>query len=135
MTISRPIVAAAAALALALPLAATAQTTPSTQPAAGAAEGHHHHRGGFGGRALKGITLSDAQKAQMKQIRETYRAAHPEGSTPDPSARKAMREQMLGVLTADQRAQYEANVKQMRNERKNEPPQGGPFAPNPSPTP
>lgn len=130
--ISRRILSGAALLALALPLAVSAQTTPAPTAPTVAGE-HRHHGGGLNGRAMRGITLSDAQKAQMLQIRTAYRTAHPKGSTPDPAARKALREQMLGVLTADQRTQYEANVKQFRDERKNA--GNGPFAPNASPSP
>ncbi|MDQ2992051.1 MAG: hypothetical protein M3R30_04430 [Candidatus Eremiobacteraeota bacterium] len=132
MNISRPILAGAALFALALPITAAAQTTPGA-PASTTAHGHHAHVG-LNGHALKGIALSDAQKQQFAQLRTAYRTAHPKGSTPDPTARKALRDQMLNILTPDQRTQYDANVKTMRESRKHQENPGGPFAsPTPSP--
>lgn len=133
MNISKPILAGAALLALALPLAVAAQTTPAAPGTTTTAGEHRHHGGGLNRMALRGITLTDAQKQQMMQFRSAYKTAHPKGSTPDPAARKALRDQMLGVLTSDQRTQYDANIKQMRANRKNA--GNGPFAPNASPTP
>ena len=73
------------ALALAAPvaLAQTAGVEQGRQKQEGTRGGRHHgHRGGkrggeFGGRggrfgALRGIELTDAQKASMKQLREAY---------------------------------------------------------------
>jgi Spy/CpxP family protein refolding chaperone len=131
MNISRSILAGAAALAIALPLAVSAQTTTAA-PATNATHAHAHGGGGLNRRAMNGINLSDAQKQQLLQLRTAYKQAHPKGSTPDPASRKALREQMLNVLTTDQRTQYEANVKQARESRQNEVNPGGPFA---SPTP
>jgi len=133
MNISKPILAGAALLALALPLAVAAQTTPAAPTTTTTAGEHRHHGGGLNRMALRGITLTDAQKQQMMQLRTAYKTAHPKGSTPDPAARKALRDQMLGILTPDQRTQYDANVKQMRENRKNA--GNGPFVPNASPTP
>lgn len=136
MNISKPILAGAALLALALPLAVSAQTTtaaPTTTTTTETEGAHHHHGGGLNRMAMRGITLTDAQKQQIMQLRTAYKTAHPKGSTPDPASRKALRDQMLGVLTPDQRTQYDANVKQLRAERKNA--GNGPFAPNASPTP
>jgi len=133
MNISKPILAGAALLALALPLAVAAQTTPAAPTTTTTAGEHRHHGGGLNRMALRGITLTDAQKQQMMQLRTAYKTAHPKGSTPDPAARKALRDQMLGILTPDQRTQYDANVKQMRENHKNA--GNGPFAPNASPTP
>lgn len=133
MNISRPILAGAALLALALPLTVAAQTTPAA-PASTTAHSHHSH-GGLNGRALKGISLTDAQKQQFAQLRTAYTTAHPKGSTPDPTARKALRDQMLNILTPDQRTQYDANVRTMHEARKHQADPGGPFAsPSPSPT-
>jgi Spy/CpxP family protein refolding chaperone len=133
MNISKPILAGAALLALALPLAVSAQTTPVAPATTTTAGEHRHHGGGLNRRALQGITLSDSQKSQIAQLRAAYKTAHPKGSTPDPAARKALRDQMLGILTPDQRTQYEANMKTLRENHKNA--GNGPFAPNASPTP
>lgn len=79
---------------------------------------------------LRGITLSDAQMTQIKGIVEPYRAAHPRGGAPDPSGRKAMVAQVMGVLTPDQQAQFKANMAKMRHHR-----EGDEAQPNASPTP
>ena len=132
MNISRPILAGAALLALALPVALVAHASPAA-PATTPATESRHHGGGLNHRAMQGITLSSTQTQQLEQLRTAYRTAHPKGSTPDPAARKALREQMLNVLTAEQRSQYEANVKQLRTEQAGM--GSGPFAPSPSPSP
>jgi len=65
------------ALSLGTAAAAHAQTATPAQP-----RGDHAMRGGRMGEgrgdrgALKGITLSDAQKAQLKTIREKYKSQH-----------------------------------------------------------
>jgi len=133
MNISKPILAGAALLALALPLTVAAQTTPVAPATTTTGGEHRHHGGGLNKHAMQGITLSDSQKSQMMQLRTAYKTAHPKGSTPDPAARKALRDQMLGILTPDQRTQYEANMKTLRENHKNA--GNGPFAPNASPTP
>ena len=116
MNISRTLFVGAALLGFALPLAANAQTAPDSTTAAPAAGEHHHHRGGgLMKAALAGITLSDDQKAQLKKLRDDFRAAHANGVRPDRDAMKQLREQMLGVLTPDQRTQYDANVKAYRD--------------------
>ena len=67
-----------AALALVLTVGAgtvvSAQSTTSDRPKHERAEkGRHEGRGGRGmGRLMKGVDLTDAQKAQAKQIREKY---------------------------------------------------------------
>lgn len=104
---------------------------------------HHGKRGGFG---LRGIELTDAQKAQIKSIREANRPdqaaitemkairdARKAGQelTADQKARiqamreqattkgKAVREQILAVLTPEQRAQLDARRTEMKERFKN----------------
>jgi Spy/CpxP family protein refolding chaperone len=132
MNISRTLIAGAAVLALALPLAVSAQTTTAPAPAADGT--HAHHGGGLNRHAMQGIKLSDDQQQQLLQLRTDYRKAHPKGSTPDPASRKALRDQMLNILTPDQQTQYQANIKQAREEHKHQTNPGGPFA-SPSPAP
>ena len=62
-----------------------------------------HHGGGHN--PLAGLNLSPAQKAQIKSIHESFRAAHPCGSPATPAQRQQMRQQVLNVLTPQQRAQ------------------------------
>ena len=120
MSINRFLGTAALAAALIIPTAAcaqqaTAQTAPTGAPAAGA----RHHRGHGWGGALKGITLSDAQKQQLKDLRAQNKPTP--GQTVDPATRKANREAMLqkveAILTPAQRTQFEQNLQQMRANR------------------
>lgn len=104
--------------------------------------GRHGKRGGFG---LRGIELSEAQKAQIKTIREAnkpdqatitelkaIRDARKAGTelTADQKARmqtfrdqaqakaKSVQEQVLAVLTPEQKTQLETQRTQMRERRK-----------------
>ncbi len=126
--------AVAAAVYPALGVAQVAQTQPAAvvTPAPGQRQGHRH--AGFMA-AMRGISLSDQQKAQIKQLMTQYRQAHPKGSSPDRQARRQLHEQVLGVLTPQQRTQFNANLAQMRAQRRaqtsTQP--GGPFAPSPTP--
>ncbi len=103
---------------------------------------HHGKRGGFrGGFGLRGIDLTDAQKAQIKSIREAnkpdqatmtelkaIRDARKAGQEPtaEQKARmqafrdqartkaKSVHEQVLAVLTPEQKAQLDARRTQMQ---------------------
>jgi Spy/CpxP family protein refolding chaperone len=66
---------------------------------------------GSGFNPMRGIRLSPQQRAQIRSIRAQFRAAHPCGSHPDAQARAALHQQILGVLTPAQQAQYEANLR------------------------
>lgn len=98
---------ASAALAAMLVAPAVAQTAPAAPPMAGAPR---HH----GMRMLHGITLSDAQKAQIKTLMQQYHSAHPKGSAPDPAARQALDAQVRAVLTPAQQAQFDQNLQNMK---------------------
>lgn len=104
----------------------------------GRKHGHHGMRG-----FMKGITLTDAQKDQIKAIRESNRpdqatmdemrglmkAKHEGTLTADQEARiktlreqrmtkgKAVHEQIMNVFTADQKAQIEKNKVEMKQRR------------------
>jgi protein CpxP len=151
----------ATALAAALTVAAGAPIAIA-QTQGGSEGGWHRRHGGFGGRGgMKGeffgnLDLTDAQKAQLKQVRETHRQAiEPlaqqirtkrqelrqlgDGATFDEAAAQAklteiaaleaklmgerfrVRQEMLNVLTPEQKAQLEqrkAEFKQKRAEGK-----------------
>ncbi len=85
---------------------------------------------------LRGVNLSDQQKTQLKQIMQQFRQAHPKGSQTDPQARRTaheqLRQQLMNVLTPQQRAQVQANMQQMR-ERRQHRGNGGQY-PAPQPT-
>lgn len=69
----------------------------------------HTHRAGFM-QMVHRLGLSDPQKAQIKTLVRQYRAQHPKGAAPDKAARKALREQVLTVLTPAQREQLLARL-------------------------
>jgi Spy/CpxP family protein refolding chaperone len=99
-------------LGVALPVTVFAQQQPPA-PTQSAAPHHHGHHGGMM-RAMRNLNLSDQQRTQIRQIVSQYRAAHPKGSPRDPQAAKAMRQQVMNVLTPAQRTQFQQNVQQMR---------------------
>lgn len=105
---------AAAAAALILPVGALAQQAPPATAAPGAQQ-WQGHRGGHRGfmRMFRDLNLSDQQKTQIQSIVQQYRQAHPRGSQPDPQARKQMRDQIMNVLTPQQRTQLQQKMQQM----------------------
>lgn len=92
------------------------------------AQGGGQGRGGPGRQMemlMQGITLSDAQKAKVDSIQQSFRAQMPAftpGQPPD-SAARAKRMEIMGkqnaairdVLTADQQKVFDKNVEEMRN--------------------
>ena len=116
----------AVALCAGLTSVAAAQVQPEPQ-----GQGEMRRGGGMGGMLLKDITLTDAQKGQIKTIREKYmpqqmelrKAAQATGAPPD----AATRDKMMGlqekqaadiraILTADQQKVFDANLKAMRDQ-------------------
>ena len=101
-----------------LPLAASAQTAPApgvgAPPQAQQQPHHRRHRNPYL-RAMRGLNLNDAQKQQIAGILKSSRAAN---KGVDPQTRRAnmqaMRRQIEGVLTPDQRTQLHAKVAQAR---------------------
>lgn len=102
--------------AFAMPLAASAQTFPNPGAAGPAPSAqqppHHHHRNPYM-RAMRGLGLSAAQRQQIAGIMKASRAA---SKGADPQTRRAnrlaMRQQIDGVLTPDQRTQFHAKLAQ-----------------------
>jgi Spy/CpxP family protein refolding chaperone len=82
-------------------------------------------------RAVHQLDLTSTQQQQIEAAIDKFRQAHPPGSAPDPSARRALREQVMQVLTPAQRQQVQAYIQQMRT------PQGaaGGAAPAATPSP
>ncbi|HXN75920.1 MAG TPA: Spy/CpxP family protein refolding chaperone, partial [Gemmatimonadaceae bacterium] len=85
--------------------------------------------GGMGGMLLKDITLTDAQKGQIKTIREKYlpqqmelrKSAQATGGPPDEATRTKMMDlqskqaaEIRATLTADQQAQFDKNLAEMK---------------------
>jgi Spy/CpxP family protein refolding chaperone len=103
MRFPRLLTVAALAAVLAVPFAASAQVAPSA-PQNGAPGAHAgHHRSPYM-HALRSLSLSPDQKAQIKSISQQSREAN---KNADPSTRKANREklegQINGILTPQQR--------------------------------
>jgi Spy/CpxP family protein refolding chaperone len=101
--------------------AAQAQTPPQGQ-------GEMRRGGGMGGMLLKDITLTDAQKAQIKTIREKYapqqlelrKSAQAVGGA-DEATRTKMADlqtkqaaEIRAILTADQQAAFDKNLADMK---------------------
>ncbi|MDQ6689512.1 MAG: hypothetical protein M3Z18_03290 [Gemmatimonadota bacterium] len=114
----------AVALCAGMASVAAAQGQPEPQ-------GQGDHRGqGMGGMLLKDITLTDAQKTQIKTIREKYlpqqmelrKAAQATGGAPDQASRARMMDlqekqaaEIRALLTADQQRVFDGNLKAMRD--------------------
>lgn len=115
----------AAALCVGMTTVAAAQgTEPQGQGQGGMRRGDR-----MGGMILKDITLTDAQKAQLKTIREKYapqqlelrKAAQAVGGPPDEATRTKMMDlqtkqsaEIRAILTADQQKTFDKNLAEMK---------------------
>jgi Spy/CpxP family protein refolding chaperone len=103
--------------AFALPLVASAQAVSAPGAAAPAPPAQHqrHHRHNRYLHAMRSLHLSDAQKQQIAGFLKSTRSAN-KGA--DQQTRRAnmvaMRKQIDGVLTDDQRSQLRANLGRAR---------------------
>ena len=122
----------AIALCAGMTSVAAAQVKPEPE-----GQGEMRRGGGMGGMLLKDIILSDAQKNQIKTIREKYvpqqmelrKAAQATGGPPDEATRTKMMDlqtkqaaDIRAVLTADQQATFDKNLADMKarmNARRN----------------
>ncbi|HMH25059.1 MAG TPA: Spy/CpxP family protein refolding chaperone [Gemmatimonadaceae bacterium] len=92
--------------------------------------------GGMGGLLLKDINLTDAQKAQVKTIRDKYvpqlqelrKSAQATGGPPDEATRTKMTDiqnkqsaEIRAILTADQQATFDKNLADMKARMANRP--------------
>jgi Spy/CpxP family protein refolding chaperone len=92
-------------------------------------------RGPLWQRAVHQLNLTPTQQQQIKAAIAQFRQAHPPGSGPDPSARKALREQVMQILTPAQREQVQAYMRQMRQQHPGAGGGEGESAPEPTPSP
>jgi Spy/CpxP family protein refolding chaperone len=115
----------AAALCVGMTSVAAAQgTEPPKQ-----GQGEMRRGGGMGGMLLKDINLTDAQKAQVKTIREKYlpqqmelrKSAQAVGGPPDQATRDKMMAlqnqqtaEIRAILTADQQVTFDKNLADMK---------------------
>jgi len=116
---------AALALTLALPLVADAQTAPAPAAAApaGAAAPHAHARGRYMA-ALRSLGLTADQQSQIRGFVSATKTANAGADTATRHANlKALRREILGVLTPDQRTQLRATLKQQRAQQQSAAPQ------------
>jgi Spy/CpxP family protein refolding chaperone len=117
----------AAALCVGLTSVAAAQGTEPPQQ--GQAQGEMRRGGGMGGQLLKDITLTDAQKAQVKTIREKYapqqlelrKSIQATGAPPDEATRAKIADlqnqqaaEIRAILTADQQKAFDHNLHEMK---------------------
>ena len=117
----------AVALCVGITSAAAAQGTEPPQQG----QGEMRRGGGMGGLLLKDINLTDAQKAQVKAIREKYaplqlelrKSVQATGSPPDEATRTKMIDlqskqaaEIRAVLTADQQATFDKNLAEMKSQ-------------------
>jgi Spy/CpxP family protein refolding chaperone len=117
----------AAALCVGITSAAAAQGTEPPQQG----QGEMRRGGGMGGLLLKDINLTDAQKAQVKAIREKYaplqlelrKSVQATGGPPDEATRTKMIDlqskqaaEIRAVLTADQQATFDKNLAEMKSQ-------------------
>jgi len=104
---------------------AAAQGQPETQQG----QGEMRRGGGMGGMLLKDITLTDAQKDQIKTIREKYvpkqlelrKAVQATGGPPDEATRAKMTElqtqqsaEIRAILTPDQQKTFDHNLHELK---------------------
>jgi Spy/CpxP family protein refolding chaperone len=92
-------------------------------------QGEMRRGGGMGGMLLKDINLTDAQKTQVKTIRDKYvpqlmelrKSAQAVGGPPDEATRAKMTDlqnkqaaEIRTILTADQQAVFDKNLAEMK---------------------
>ena len=118
-----------ATLAFALCAGMTSVAAAQGQPEPKEGQGEMRRGGGMGGMLLKDITLTDAQKEQVKTIREKYvpkqlelrKAIQATGRPPDEATRAKMMElqsqqsaEIRAILTADQQKTFDHNLHEMK---------------------
>ena len=128
-----------ATLAFALCVGMTSVAAAQGQPEGQRGQGEMRRGGGMGGMLLKDITLTDAQKDQIKTIREKYvpkqlelrKSVQATGGPPDEATRAKMTElqtqqsaEIRAILTADQQKTFDHNLHEMK-ERMDERRKGG----------
>ena len=118
-----------ATLAVALCVGMTSVAAAQGQPEPKEGQGEMRRGRGMGGMLLKDITLTDAQKGQVKTIREKYvpkqlelrKAVQATGGPPDEPTRAKMMElqsqqssEIRAILTADQQKTFDKNLHEMK---------------------
>jgi Spy/CpxP family protein refolding chaperone len=113
---------------LAIALCAASTSIAAAQGQSQQGQGEMRRGGGMGGMLLKDINLTEAQKAQVKTIRDKYvpqmmdlrKSAQAVGSMDDATRSKMtdlqskQSAEIRAVLTADQQATFDKNVADMK---------------------
>ena len=114
------------AIRVAMMAVALSAVASSVSPAQQQPDQANQGRGGMGGTILRGITLTDAQKAQQKVIREKYapqmmaiRKTSQTTGTPMDQAklneiRAAQAAELRAILTPEQQVIFDRNRAEMR---------------------
>jgi Spy/CpxP family protein refolding chaperone len=104
--------------AVSLPAAASAQVVgqPVMQGQGQRAPGAHAYNRWM--KRLQPIGLSAQQMQQVQNVLGQYAQQHPEGSPKDPQASHALRAQIFGILTPDQQARLQQEMRTMKMERR-----------------
>ena len=118
-----------ATLAFALCAGMTSVAAAQGQPETQQGQGEMRRGGGMGGTLLKDITLTDAQKDQIKTIREKYvpkqlelrKAVQATGAPADEASRAKMVElrdqqsaEIRAILTPDQQKTFDHNLHELK---------------------
>jgi periplasmic protein CpxP/Spy len=118
-----------ATLAFALCVGMTSVAAAQGQPEGQQGQGGMRRGGGMGGMLLKDITLTDAQKEQVKTIREKYvpkqlelrKAVQATGAPADEATRAKMVElrdqqsaEIRAILTPDQQKTFDHNLHELK---------------------
>ena len=118
-----------ATLAFALCVGMTSVAAAQGQPEGQRGQGEMRRGGGMGGMLLKDITLTDAQKDQIKTIREKYvpkqlelrKSVQATGGPPDEATRAKMMElqtqqstEIRAILTPDQQKTFDHNLHELK---------------------
>jgi Spy/CpxP family protein refolding chaperone len=123
-------------------VASAQQGTPAPVPQA-QAQGGQHAKGEWGGRRrggalLKGISLSAAEKANLKGVHQKYAAqmkalrAQPQSDARREQMKQLMtaeRNDTLGALAPENRAKFDANITQMEQRMAQRKSKGGARVP------
>ncbi len=118
-----------ATLAIALCAGTTSVAAAQGEPERQQGQGEMRRGGGMGGMLLKDIKLTDAQKDQIKTIREKYvpqqlelrRVVQSTGGPPDEATRAKMVEfqtqqsaEIRAILTPDQQKTFDHNLHELK---------------------
>lgn len=124
---------AALLAALTMPVAVSAQVTQPPVQSQGQTNqaAHEYHRWT---KWLSGINLSAQQQQQVQHLLDQFNSTHPAGSPKDRAGARALHEQIMGVLTPAQQAQFQQAMQARRaqhgqREQEQQPPGEQPAPP------